>query len=139
MSGNGLGKQTWTITRPDQLLRAAEPLRDIVAFHCQQAAEKYLKALLVYHQVEFRRTHNLRELVDLLSGVAPEIALALDRAAILTPYGVDIRYPGDFPDVLPGQEQEAFQIVQRVKEAVLKVLVPTPPLQGRGRPPAPDP
>lgn len=108
----------------DQLLRTADPLKDIVAFHCQQAAEKYLKALLVYHQLEFPRTHNLRELLDLLSGVAPDIAVALDRAAILTPYGVDIRYPGDFPDVLPGQEQEAFEIACRVREAVLAVLVP---------------
>lgn len=32
--------------------------RDIVAFHAQQAAEKYLKALLTRHQVEFPKTQS---------------------------------------------------------------------------------
>jgi HEPN domain-containing protein len=34
-------------------------LREIVAFHCQQAAEKYLKALLVRNQIEFPKTHDI--------------------------------------------------------------------------------
>ena len=36
-----------------ELHDAGERLRQVVAFHCQQAVEKYLKALLVRHQVEF--------------------------------------------------------------------------------------
>jgi HEPN domain-containing protein len=31
----------------ERLLGDTEPIRESVAFHCQQAAEKYLKALLV--------------------------------------------------------------------------------------------
>jgi HEPN domain-containing protein len=42
-----------------QLLEAGDRLRQIVAFHCQQAVEKYLKAFLVRHQVEFPKIHNL--------------------------------------------------------------------------------
>ena len=33
------------------------------AFHAQQAAEKLVKAHLVRHQVEFRKTHDLDELL----------------------------------------------------------------------------
>jgi len=33
-----------------------------VVFHCQQAAEKALKARLVRFDVPFRKTHNLEEL-----------------------------------------------------------------------------
>lgn len=47
-------------------LRAARHLLDLdhedffdVAFHAQQAAEKFLKALLVYHQIPFPKTHDL--------------------------------------------------------------------------------
>lgn len=39
---------------------------DTVCFHCQQAGEKYLKALLALHQVEFPRTHDLIALLNLL-------------------------------------------------------------------------
>ena len=39
--------------------------RDVVGFHAQQAAEKYLKALLTRHQVEFPKTHVIRRLLIL--------------------------------------------------------------------------
>jgi len=42
-----------------RLMRDAEPIREAIAFHCQQAAEKYLKSFLVRHQVEFPKTHHL--------------------------------------------------------------------------------
>jgi HEPN domain-containing protein len=66
-----------------------------VAFHAQQAAEKYLKALLVWHQVEFPRTHDIARLLELIAPVDADLAAGLDEAASLTPYGVDYRYPGD--------------------------------------------
>jgi len=40
---------------------------DTIAFHCQQAVEKYLKALLVYYCIEFSRSHDLVYLLELLS------------------------------------------------------------------------
>jgi HEPN domain-containing protein len=41
----------------EQLRAQSGRFREIIAFHCQQAAEKYLKALLVRHQIEFPKTH----------------------------------------------------------------------------------
>ena len=38
---------------------------DAVCFHAQQMAEKYLKAFLFKNGVDFPRTHNLRELLEL--------------------------------------------------------------------------
>lgn len=40
-----------------------------IAFHCQQAAEKYLKAFLTWHQVAFSKTHDLQELLDIVEAV----------------------------------------------------------------------
>jgi HEPN domain-containing protein len=40
----------------------AEGLWGDVMFHSQQAAEKALKAFLSWHDVPFRKTHNLEEL-----------------------------------------------------------------------------
>lgn len=42
-------------------------------FHAQQATEKYLKALLVWHQIEFRKIHDIQELLDLASLIDQEL------------------------------------------------------------------
>jgi HEPN domain-containing protein len=39
---------------------------DTVCFHAQQRAEKYLKAYLVWKHVPFRKTHAIKELVELM-------------------------------------------------------------------------
>jgi HEPN domain-containing protein len=41
---------------------------DMVSFHCQQAAEKYLKCLLTNLGIQTPRTHDLRMLVSLIPG-----------------------------------------------------------------------
>lgn len=108
----------------ERLAGDEDPMRPIIAFHCQQAAEKYLKALLVRHRVEFPRTHNIGELLDLLIPVAGDVAASLREANRLTPYGVEIRYPGDFPDVLPGEEAASLALAQWVRKVVLLCLEP---------------
>ncbi len=65
-----------------------------VSFHAQQAAEKALKSLLVRHQIEFDRTHNLAALLQLAEPVAPGISEELAGAPWLTPFAVTSRYPG---------------------------------------------
>jgi HEPN domain-containing protein len=45
------------------------PYFNAIGFHCQQTAEKFIKAFLVAHQVIFPKTHDLEELLRLLSTV----------------------------------------------------------------------
>jgi len=74
-----------------------------VAFHAQQAAEKFLKAILVWHQVEFPKTHDISRLLDLIRTADAPLSDLLSAAAALTPYGVEVRYPTDLPE--PTREQ----------------------------------
>ena len=95
--------------------------RDIVGFHAQQAAEKYLKALLTLHQIEFPKTHVIRRLFILLESADPTMARVLDDASWLSPFGAEIRYPGDRAEVLPGEEARACELALRaakVRDAV---------------------
>jgi HEPN domain-containing protein len=55
------------------------------AFHCQQAAEKFLKAYLVRHQVEFRKTHDLGQLLSLATQVELTLENELASCEWLTP------------------------------------------------------
>lgn len=97
-------------------------LREIAAFHAQQAVEKYLKAVLTRHQVEFPKTHVLRRLLILLGGVEPAMAKELDAVNWLTPFGAELRYPGDRAETLPGDEVRALQLAKNARDVVLASL-----------------
>ncbi len=70
------------------------PLHDSICFHCQQAAEKYLKALLQELGTVVPRTHDLEDLHDLLRARDSTLAGLRQACSILTPYAVEYRYPG---------------------------------------------
>jgi len=74
--------------------RRSRPVPDVVCNQCQQCAEKYLKALLVRHHIEFPKTHDLTQLKDLVMQVDVDIQLINGNLATLNPYGIDVRYPG---------------------------------------------
>ena len=93
-------------------------------FHWQQAAEKFLKSLLVRHQVDFPKTHDLEELLDLVVTVDPGTASALREASRLTTYGVEIRYPGDLPEIGLIAAREASRLATQVREVVLRIMGP---------------
>ncbi len=102
-------------------LVAEDTFRDIVVFHAQQAAEKYLKALLTKRQLEFPKTHEIRRLLELLSASDHDVSEALPDAKWLDPFGVNIRYPGDRPEI-PGDERRALQLAERARAVVTKAL-----------------
>lgn len=104
--------------------------REIIAFHCQQAAEKYLKAFLVLHQIEFPKTHDIAKLLDRAGTVNPSLAESLRDTDALTPFGVEVRYPSDAPELLPGEENEVIDLARRVKHAV---TISLDPYVGRGQ------
>ena len=68
---------------------------DTVCFHCQQCAEKYLKALLVLREIEFPKTHDLVPLLNLLCENM-QIPLTIQQVQPLNHYSVEARYPGDW-------------------------------------------
>jgi HEPN domain-containing protein len=88
------------------------------AFHSQQAAEKYLKAFLVWHQIEFQKTHDIEALLRLAGKVDDKIPEILGDTVILTPYGVDYRYPGEYPEVGMSDAERAFLLADRVRAEV---------------------
>ncbi|MDQ7784837.1 MAG: HEPN domain-containing protein [Desulfomonilaceae bacterium] len=106
----------------EALLGAESPLLYPACFHGRQAAEKYLKALLTWHQIEFPKTHAIEHLLGLLRRVDTETASALGEAAELTPYGVDIRYPGDQMEPDYPESRRALELARRVRDEVLSML-----------------
>ncbi len=115
------------VRKADQDLRAAESLLadDLLypsCFHSQQAAEKYLKALLTWHAVEFPKTHVIGELLDLLSTVDADLTDGLSEATVLNPYAVEARYPSDLPEPDLQEARLAQALAQTVRDVALERL-----------------
>jgi len=103
-------------------LRAAEHgiskpeagLQSDVVFHAQQAAEKAFKAFLAWHDVPFRKTHNLEELGRACTSIDATLGLIVDRAASLTEYAWRFRYPGEPSEPSLDETNEALETARQV-------------------------
>ena len=116
----------WLRRARSDLALASVPLpRDVLynelCFHAQQAAEKSIKAVLVYHGIDFRRIHDIDYLLTLLpDGVPlpPEAEWVID----LTSYAVALRYPGAYEDVTGEEYQEALAAARTVFSWAERIL-----------------
>jgi HEPN domain-containing protein len=105
----------------DSLVKSgAEYYTSSICFHAQQASEKFLKAFLAYHDIDFPRTHDLDYLLLECQKLDKE-AFQIDFKS-LTDFGVSVRYPDDFyiPD-----EKEALEYrdaALTVKETVERLI-----------------
>ena len=73
-------------------------------------------------QQQEHQTHEIDRLLALVSGANREAADALSGAKWLGPFGVDIRYPGEAAEMLPGDEGRAIEIARLAKAVVLRIL-----------------
>lgn len=99
-------------------LRAEPPLLGDAAFHCQQAVEKALKALLARHSRPFRNTHDIGELAVAGLEHEPSLESLLRRSAPLTEYAWRFRYPGEIFEPDRTEVDEALGVASRVVDEV---------------------
>ncbi len=95
-------------------------LGHLIAFSCQQAAEKYLKAVLIHDGVAIPRTHDLVQLQVLCAERRPDVASLEDALAALGPFAVNVRYPGSNVD--RALCEDAFARMSRVQAYCLRAV-----------------
>ena len=89
-----------------------------ICFHCQQAAEKYLKALIIKIDLPIIKTHNLAVLVGQIKEVDNSIAEIEKLAVGLSEYAVTVRYPDDFERIFEDEAIRAFENVTTIKKFI---------------------
>jgi HEPN domain-containing protein len=91
---------------------------DTGCFHCQQAVEKYIKAVFDLHGQMPVRTHDLGRLATALKVVEPALDLVRADVLALTDYAVKLRYDSDF---WPTQVEavDACRVAEMVRAQVL--------------------
>jgi HEPN domain-containing protein len=121
--------RTWLLNAARDLrageaaLASAEPIPEDAVFHAQQAAEKALKAFLAWHDIPFRKTHDLREVGRQCVTVESTLAPLCERAEILTPFAWQFRYPAEhFQEVPAADARQALDLAREVFDAVLAHL-----------------
>ncbi len=112
-------------------LHSAQTLLDnddaprLVCWAAQQAAEKAVKAALVYAGIRFPKSHDIDRLLRMVPGdwnLSPDVA----DAAWLSDWALESRYPGDWPDADTVDAQRAIAEASKMLRAVERDL------QGRG-------
>ena len=77
-----------------KLASGDDPILDTAVYHCQQAAEKAIKAILIFHDHRFSKTHDLRSLLNEVNKVGVDLSAWEEAADLLTPLATTYRYPG---------------------------------------------
>lgn len=97
------------------LIRDEKRLLSAGVYHCQQAAEKALKAWLTAQGKVFPKTHDLEVLLHLASASDESMRAVLSIAAReLTPLATVFRYPGDMEIPSEAEALASFDQAERV-------------------------
>lgn len=110
-----------------QLLKGRPLLSDEICFHCQQAIEKYFKALLAEHGFPIQKTHDLTILLHQLMPIDAALTLLKRGLKGVSRYAVEYRYPG--MNTTGRQARAAYQKARVSRGEIRKRLgLPTKPL-----------
>lgn len=112
-----LAKARQDETAASKFLASEDISDEIIGFHCQQAMEKLLKALPSHYGVRYRRTHDLREILDLMTDAGYDVPEDLHDIDSPTPYASVFRCEASSPD-LPLDRHKALDMVRRLREWV---------------------
>jgi HEPN domain-containing protein len=94
-------------------------LLEIVCFHCQQAGEKALKAILAYYDERVPRTHDLREILQQCEEHVPKLLSKFaEHADQLTNFAVITRYPNEEMKVTEADLKLALEYAKQILEYV---------------------
>jgi HEPN domain-containing protein len=93
-----------------------------LCYEAQQAAEKALKAALVFRGRSFRFTHDLEELGIALVGYEAEPPVPLRDAIVLSRYAVEARYPGPYEPVTEEDHRNAVRLAEGVVRWVSEIV-----------------
>lgn len=88
---------------------------DTICFHCQQAAEKYLKGFLIFYNREPKRVHDLVTLLEDCFKIDKKFKEILVNCRYLNKYYIEARYPVDVPILYSKKEtKQALNSAQKI-------------------------
>ena len=93
-----------------------------ICYNCQQVAEKALKAVLAYHEVEIPKTHNIERLFDECNKFDTSLKLDEKIAGKMTDYATISRYPDRVTMWTEADAKLALKYAKRILDMVKQSL-----------------
>lgn len=120
--------EEWLLAAEKDLKIAREDIvkperREDVGFHCQQAAEKFLKAFIISNNLEFRTTHDLETLLNICLLQHKEFESVRRECEMLTPFYIGTRYPQFGEELTHEEVKEVLQYAEKIAEFVKERLI----------------
>jgi len=111
------------MSSPLGLLSKKKPLLVTPVSYRNRLAEKYLKALLIFHQKSFPKIHDIKRIATLIEPFEKSIFELEEELNVLNKYYATTRYPADFPEGFSWSDaREAFSAAKRIKAFVLEKI-----------------
>jgi HEPN domain-containing protein len=96
--------------------------KDTLAYHCQQASEKYLKALLIFFGLNVPKSHDIIYHLGLLEDKIDIGDNLFKKASILNDYSVEVRYPDSIIELTSDDCKEAIEIADEFRNYAINIL-----------------
>lgn len=93
--------------------------RDTIAFHCQQAVEKYLKAYILKLGLAFKRTHDVVFLLEQINQIEKIEDHWFKKALELQDFSVEIRYPDQMIELTDSDIESAVKSASLFRKFVI--------------------
>lgn len=94
---------------------------EIICYHCQQSAEKYLKGYIALNGGKLIKTHDLTLLNKMCMEYDVDFYRIEDDAIELVDYGVQTRYPF-YLEIEEYDMEKAIESAERIKKFVLNKI-----------------
>ncbi len=95
---------------------------DTIAFRCQQAVEKYIKAALIFSNIEIQKSHDLIYLLDKLSDYSEIDDETYVKAIPLNGFAIEIRYPNKVIMLSEVEIRKAISIADDFRSLMLRII-----------------
>jgi len=116
-----LAKSKGDLDSARKLAAEPDPILETAIYHCQQAAEKALKGLLVLRDQPFDKVHDVRPLISQASALQARFAGLMPEAELLTPYATLYRYPSEVPPPTTDKFEKAHAAAEKIIRFVLSL------------------
>ena len=101
----------------------ATPFFAQICYHFQQAAEKYLKAYIVAYELEFKKIHDLTELLRICWEKEPSFSSLSSACEFLTDFYLETRYPVPWSTKISREEaQKPKKYTESIRNFIRKIL-----------------
>jgi len=93
-----------------------------ICYNSQQAVEKALKAMLILHIGDYRKTHDIRELHQMCKEVGADFGLEQSTTRLLTRFATKSRYPDEVFDFTESDAEIGLRYAKQVLEQAQCIL-----------------